>query len=628
MTSLEVAPGPISVQDGLQGALFGSSPRRRAPSNPKPISPGGSLAKTQDPLPKILPKTSSTRRQPHAGANVKRPDSPDLGTILANTPRPRRRSAAAVSPANRIRSRTSSIVGAPLNWKGKIEEGSSGLESTLGVGEDSDDNFRLGDDGSESDSSIDLHTPLPHLMFRDGLLSPRSKLLPKGLASVSSFPNLAEVEEEESGLDRSHSVLSVVSNAGSVMTKSGLLYKDPRDTTRRRLRHRDGHLLKQGMGLTTGLGWSDSEDEDAPSTLTRRLIQTSIARRPSTSLSSLSRPSSEFSRDSIVAASPFPILPSSRMASGPLQRSASVSFSSLRRPTAVGPPSSVDITPLRNRSVSSAHPGLTSLPRTTTNGNTASSSSGLPSMRRNSRLPKSAEMRDILSRHKAQPSLSGSTSSLASTASTTSAAPVPAESLSSQNIRAALAPNPSDELTYNRARTLSATSSMSTASVYSSTTSGSGSSTSTASGSGSTTSGIRPLRLPQAAAARLSGIGIVPPAGYSAPNQSGPHPTHRHTRTLSTSRSFSNALPKVSQPPSFTSISSPVSPTDFPLSSPSPSPSPSPRSRPLIAGPRPKPRTGTGMVYRTSSYSSLQGAAMRIRSPSVLSSSADGEVIF
>ena len=40
------------------------------------------------------------------------------------------------------------------------------------------------------------------------------------------------------------------------MTKSGL-QKDPRDTERRRVRHRDGHLLRAGMGLTTGLGWSD-----------------------------------------------------------------------------------------------------------------------------------------------------------------------------------------------------------------------------------------------------------------------------------------------------------------------------------------------------------------------------------
>lgn len=40
------------------------------------------------------------------------------------------------------------------------------------------------------------------------------------------------------------------------MTKSGVM-KDARDTPRRRVRHRDGRLLKGGIGLTTGLGWSD-----------------------------------------------------------------------------------------------------------------------------------------------------------------------------------------------------------------------------------------------------------------------------------------------------------------------------------------------------------------------------------
>lgn len=43
---------------------------------------------------------------------------------------------------------------------------------------------------------------------------------------------------------------------GSVMTKSGL-FKDERDTVKRRVRHRDGRLLAGGIGLTTGLGWSD-----------------------------------------------------------------------------------------------------------------------------------------------------------------------------------------------------------------------------------------------------------------------------------------------------------------------------------------------------------------------------------
>lgn len=45
-------------------------------------------------------------------------------------------------------------------------------------------------------------------------------------------------------------------SAESVKTKSGL-QKDPRDTERRRIRHKDGRLLRAGMGLTTGLGWSD-----------------------------------------------------------------------------------------------------------------------------------------------------------------------------------------------------------------------------------------------------------------------------------------------------------------------------------------------------------------------------------
>jgi hypothetical protein len=40
------------------------------------------------------------------------------------------------------------------------------------------------------------------------------------------------------------------------MTKSGL-FKDERDTAVRRQRHRDRKLLLGGLGLTTGLGWSD-----------------------------------------------------------------------------------------------------------------------------------------------------------------------------------------------------------------------------------------------------------------------------------------------------------------------------------------------------------------------------------
>lgn len=66
----------------------------------------------------------------------------------------------------------------------------------------------------------------------------------------------------------------------SVMTKNGLI-KDERDTDRRRRRHRDGRLLREGLGLTTGLGWSDSEDEDAPSPLTNRLSSLALSRNAS-----------------------------------------------------------------------------------------------------------------------------------------------------------------------------------------------------------------------------------------------------------------------------------------------------------------------------------------------------------
>lgn len=53
-----------------------------------------------------------------------------------------------------------------------------------------------------------------HLMFRDGLLSPRSKLLPQ--VPESPFPYLLEEGEHGDNLDRSKSVLSVVSTGMSL----------------------------------------------------------------------------------------------------------------------------------------------------------------------------------------------------------------------------------------------------------------------------------------------------------------------------------------------------------------------------------------------------------------------------
>ena len=110
---------------------------------------------------------------------------------------------------------------------------------------------------SGEDACLDLHTPLPSLMLRHGLLSPHSRLL-RGEG------------------------------------------RDERDNRVRKERHRDGETLREGVGLTTGLGWSDSEDEDAPSPLTRRLSSLNLSRRHRVSATTnsddtLSSPSSSLS---------------------------------------------------------------------------------------------------------------------------------------------------------------------------------------------------------------------------------------------------------------------------------------------------------------------------------------------
>ena len=141
-----------------------------------------------------------------------------------------------------------------------------------------------------------------HLMVRHGLLSPNSKLLPResesrmdvdgrpgSIMSVASngkgsfvhfvFPLISHTQpipphpfsllgpstpctfSAPSPLPVSLFTLLLptpflTDPAYTATAKTGII-KDERDTPMRRVRHRDGRLLRGGIGLTTGLGWSD-----------------------------------------------------------------------------------------------------------------------------------------------------------------------------------------------------------------------------------------------------------------------------------------------------------------------------------------------------------------------------------
>ncbi|KAI0037002.1 hypothetical protein K488DRAFT_67168 [Vararia minispora EC-137] len=209
------------------------------------------------------PRPFPTRSAPPSSF---RAPSPDIESIMAVTPRPRRRSETSSRASSRTRSRVASLPGSR-----RVSDALS--HSSLPYADDWNEASFVDDYGEapssdegeakSGDSDLDLHTPLPNLMLKHGMLSPSSKLLGQSRATTP--------------LDgRPGSTLSV----GSVMTKSGV-YKDDRDTVQRRIRHRDGKLLRGGLGLTTGLGWSDSEDEGAPSPLTRRVSSLTLSRSQS-----------------------------------------------------------------------------------------------------------------------------------------------------------------------------------------------------------------------------------------------------------------------------------------------------------------------------------------------------------
>lgn len=196
--------------------------------------------------------------------------SPEITHIISATPRPRKRSTPSRSrDSSSTRNRKDSSKGGrgaevpplPTGFQRvKTPARSSGEDEVICVARE--------DEGNDSDSSLDLHTPLPwvsdskhilgfpakngffssQLMLRHGMLSPNSKLLPQ-----------LEADPMRLSILSSSSYLSNASNISLMSTTSTCSKhpKDARDTPQRRVRHRDGKLLKGGIGLTTGLGWSD-----------------------------------------------------------------------------------------------------------------------------------------------------------------------------------------------------------------------------------------------------------------------------------------------------------------------------------------------------------------------------------
>ncbi|CAE6443206.1 unnamed protein product [Rhizoctonia solani] len=223
-----------------------------------------------------------------------RPASPDIAYILRTTPRPTRKSSigsmasssttgrriAGVAPPSSFRpvpSRSGSLASVPSRSSSSagMSLGYAATASSAGFdvqGTGPEVFFGEQYDSEDSGSDLDLSTPLPHMMLRAGLLSPRSTIITEAMESTPV--SAANVK---------------LSARGEALRARG--EKVWKAEARRKVRHRDGQNLRDGVGLTTGLGWSDSEDEDAPSPLRRRLSSVLLAKTQSRPPSQLSRQS-------------------------------------------------------------------------------------------------------------------------------------------------------------------------------------------------------------------------------------------------------------------------------------------------------------------------------------------------
>ncbi|KAG8695926.1 hypothetical protein FRC09_008851 [Ceratobasidium sp. 395] len=279
---------------------------------------------------------------PKSATTSARPVSPDISYILRTTPRPSRHSSTYSLASSAATSRRPSVMGLgtsapPSSFRAvpgmagpsrrtsdmSMSVGSSSRRTSSAVtacsqgldveGAGPEVFFGEQYDSDDSDSDLDLSTPLPHMMLRAGLLSPRSTI-------ITELMELPSPGATPSGLSARGEALRL---KGEKVWKA---------ESRRKIRHRDGRNLRDGVGLTTGLGWSDSEDEDAPSPLRRRLSSVLMAKAQAQS-----RPSSQLARHSALTIS-------SRRSTSSNLDSTSVSSQSLPR-TPASHPLSLPLTP-------------------------------------------------------------------------------------------------------------------------------------------------------------------------------------------------------------------------------------------------------------------------------------------
>ncbi|THH00085.1 hypothetical protein EW026_g2379 [Hermanssonia centrifuga] len=149
----------------LAEALFGSA-RQRSLDKVK----ASSSRRDSPTLPWRNPSVRSTAREPKRADRPSdttfppRSNSPDIDAIIAKTPRPRRSSTSVLStpsPASRsltslgVRNRSPRNIGAKKDARDEPS-----LISDFGALLEADSDLE-DDNGSETDSSLDIHTPLP-----------------------------------------------------------------------------------------------------------------------------------------------------------------------------------------------------------------------------------------------------------------------------------------------------------------------------------------------------------------------------------------------------------------------------------------------------------------------------------